>query len=50
MVDQSSYGDFMQQLFDKERLFDAPEPLKGIRVLEVCYVVLGPAACDYLAE
>jgi len=25
-----------------ERLFDKPEPLKGVRVLEVCSVVLGP--------
>ncbi|MEM0350250.1 MAG: CoA transferase, partial [Archaeoglobaceae archaeon] len=31
-------------------LFDKPEPLKGVRVLEVCSVVLGPAAADYLAE
>jgi len=46
----SSYEGFMRQLFDKEKLFEKPEPLKGVRVLEVCYVVLGPAACDYLAE
>ncbi|MEM2346370.1 MAG: CoA transferase, partial [Archaeoglobaceae archaeon] len=31
-------------------VFEKPEPLKGIRVLEVCSVVLGPAAADYLAE
>jgi crotonobetainyl-CoA:carnitine CoA-transferase CaiB-like acyl-CoA transferase len=37
-------------LFDKKELFGKPEPLKGVRVLEVCSVVLGPAACDYLAE
>ncbi len=42
--------DFMKRLFDKGALFDKPEPLKGVRVLEVCSVVLGPAACDYLAE
>ncbi len=42
--------DFMKRLFDKSALFDKPEPLKGVRVLEVCSVVLGPAACDYLAE
>lgn len=50
MSEQLSYGDFMRGLFDTERIFEKPEPLKGIRVLEVCYVVLGPAACDYLAE
>jgi crotonobetainyl-CoA:carnitine CoA-transferase CaiB-like acyl-CoA transferase len=42
--------DFFRQLFDKSSLFDKPEPLKGVRVLEVCSVVLGPATCDYLAE
>lgn len=31
-------------------IFEKSEPLKGIRVLEVCSVVLGPAAADYLAE
>lgn len=41
---------FPGDLFDKGALFDKPEPLKGVRVLEVCSVVLGPAACDYLAE
>lgn len=50
-MDQTeSYHDFMKQLFDAEALLDKPQPLKGIRILEVCYVVLGPAACDYLAE
>lgn len=37
-------------LFDRKELFEKPEPLKGVRVLEVCSVVLGPATCDYLAE
>lgn len=36
--------------FDREALFDKPESLAGVRVLEVCSVVLGPATCDYLAE
>jgi crotonobetainyl-CoA:carnitine CoA-transferase CaiB-like acyl-CoA transferase len=36
--------------FDRASLFDKPEPLAGVRVLEVCSVVLGPATCDYLAE
>ena len=38
----------MKNQFDIGQLFDKPEPLAGVRVLEVCYVVLGPAACDYL--
>jgi crotonobetainyl-CoA:carnitine CoA-transferase CaiB-like acyl-CoA transferase len=36
--------------FDRKELFNKPEPLTGVRILEVCSVVLGPATCDYLAE
>ena len=50
MKQDGSYLDFLKEEFDVGGLFDKPEPLKGIRVLEVCYVVLGPAACDYLGE
>jgi crotonobetainyl-CoA:carnitine CoA-transferase CaiB-like acyl-CoA transferase len=45
-----SYRDFTRRLFDRGALHGKPEPLAGVRVLEVCSVVLGPAACDYLAE
>ncbi|WP_428832250.1 CoA transferase [Geoglobus acetivorans] len=44
------YMDYVKKLLGAEDLFDNPEPLKGVRVLEVCSVVLGPAATDYLAE
>ncbi len=50
MSDDTAYRDFLNEKFDIGQLFDKPEPLAGVRVLEVCYVVLGPAACDYLAE
>jgi crotonobetainyl-CoA:carnitine CoA-transferase CaiB-like acyl-CoA transferase len=50
MSDDTAYRDFLNEKFDIGQLFDKPEPLSGVRVLEVCYVVLGPAACDYLAE
>ncbi len=50
MKQDGSYLEFLKQEYDVGKLFDKPEPLKGVRVLEVCYVVLGPAACDYLAE
>jgi len=46
----NSNGDFLKQPFHRAALFDKPEALKGVRILEVCSVVLGPAACDYLAE
>jgi len=44
------YAKEIEKLVNSGQLFDKPEPLKGVRVLEVCYVVLGPAAMDYLAE
>jgi crotonobetainyl-CoA:carnitine CoA-transferase CaiB-like acyl-CoA transferase len=47
---ETSSPDSPGRLFDKDALFDKPEALKGVRVLEVCSVVLGPAACDYLGE
>jgi len=50
MVNGNPHREFTRGLFDRSALFDKPEPLNGVRVLEVCSVVLGPAACDYLAE
>jgi len=50
MPKAKSFRDLTKELFDSRQLFEKREPLQGIRVLEVCYVVLGPAACDYLAE
>ncbi len=47
---QGSTPDFIKGMMNSRELFNKPEPLKGVRVLEVCYVLLGPAACDYLAE
>ena len=34
----------------KEKKHFKPSPLKGIRVLEVCTLVLGPAGPGYLAK
>ena len=50
MGDKTSYKEYAEKLFNVKELFDKPERLKGIRVLEIGYVVLGPAATDYLAE
>ena len=44
------FQDFVKGLLGAERLFEKPEPLKGVRILEVCSVVIGPATVDYLAE
>jgi len=50
MPKTKSYLGLTKELFDPRQIFEKRESLQGIRVLEVCHVVLGPAACDYLAE
>ncbi len=42
--------DFYSQLLDPKKISEKPEALEGIRVLELCNVVLGPALTDFLAE
>lgn len=36
--------------FDVSKIFSKPEALKGIRILELCTLILGPAVPDYLGE
>jgi crotonobetainyl-CoA:carnitine CoA-transferase CaiB-like acyl-CoA transferase len=50
MDSKESYHEFMHKLFDLGKLFAKPEPLKDIRVLEVCALVIGPSTCDFLSE
>ena len=50
MHSNQSYQGLIQSLFHGKDIFEKPECLQGIRVLEVCALVLGPSACDYLAE
>ena len=40
----------MKSMFENELASPKAEALEGIRVLEVCALVLGPSACDYMAE
>ena len=45
-----SYFDWTARLFDRERIFEKPEALRGIRVLDLSIIIFGPATADYLGE
>ncbi|HEU5395431.1 MAG TPA: CoA transferase, partial [Candidatus Methylomirabilis sp.] len=36
--------------FDRRAIFDKPEALKGLLIVELCTLILGPATADYLGE
>ena len=44
------YFQWTAALFDRARVFDKPEALRGIRVLELTTLVLGPTTADFLGE
>lgn len=44
------YFDWTERLFDPGRLFDKPEALAGVRVVEIAHIIMGPVNADYLAE
>lgn len=46
----SDYLDFYKELLNPAKIFEKPEALENVRVLELSNVVLGPAAADFLAE
>jgi crotonobetainyl-CoA:carnitine CoA-transferase CaiB-like acyl-CoA transferase len=45
-----SYFDWTTRLFDRARIFEKPEALRGIRVLDMSIIIFGPATADYLGE
>jgi succinyl-CoA---D-citramalate CoA-transferase len=45
-----AYFDWTRKLFDRSKIFDKPEALRGIRVLELTTLVLGPTTADFLGE
>lgn len=45
-----SYFDYTRRLFDPNSIFDKPEALGGIRVLELTTLILGPTTADFLGE
>ncbi|HDN73868.1 MAG TPA: CoA transferase [Archaeoglobus sp.] len=42
--------EFYRKILDPEKIFEKPEALENVRVLDLSNVVLGPAAGDFLAE
>ena len=44
------YLAWTNQEFDASKIFAKPEALRGIRILELCTLILGPAVPDYLGE
>lgn len=44
------YFQWTDELFDRRKIFDKPEALKGIRVLELTTLILGPSTADFLGE
>ena len=47
---QKEYFKWSNDLFSVARIFDKPEALKGVRVLELCTRVFGPVTADLLAD
>lgn len=46
-------SDFFQwaaEVLDPQKAFLKPETLKGVRILEVCTLVFGPAVPDWLMD
>ncbi|WP_456370135.1 CaiB/BaiF CoA transferase family protein [Geoglobus sp.] len=44
------YTEYVREILNPDRIFEKPEPLKGIRVVEIGTLVLGPMLPTYLAE
>lgn len=44
------YFEWATETFDPARIFEKPEALQGVRVVELCTLILGPCTSDYLGE
>lgn len=44
------FPEWANEVFSKVRVFEKPEALKGIRVLNVSQVLIGPETAPLLAE
>ncbi|MDA8334155.1 MAG: CoA transferase [Peptococcaceae bacterium] len=49
-MSKEDYLAWANEAFDIRRIFDKPEALKGLRVVELCTLILGPAHAVFLAE
>src|SRR5574341_1336581 len=49
-MSSESYFDWTARLFDRARIFQKPEALRGIRVLDMSLIIFGPATADFLGE
>jgi len=49
-MDDRPYFDWTAHLFDRARIAQKPEALRGIRVLDLSAIIFGPATADYLGE
>jgi crotonobetainyl-CoA:carnitine CoA-transferase CaiB-like acyl-CoA transferase len=47
---RDDYFRWADRAFDRSQVFDKPEALKGVRVVELCTLILGPATSDFLGE
>lgn len=45
-----SFEEYCREVFDPEKIFQKPEPLKGYRVIDCTQYILGPSCGSYLAE
>ena len=48
--DRNEYFKWADRAFDVRAIFDKPEALAGIRVIELSTLILGPATTDFLGE
>jgi crotonobetainyl-CoA:carnitine CoA-transferase CaiB-like acyl-CoA transferase len=49
-MSSESYFEWTARLFDRARIFQKPEALRGIRVLDMSLIIFGPATADFLGE
>lgn len=49
-LDSLPYTEYIREIMKPEEIFEKPEPLKGIRVLDIGTLIFGPMVATYLAE